>query len=142
MRERSIQTLLLQSCTWRISSACSGRQCDRGDRVARNGERGEKAEEREMIEELLLPPTPPAPPRLFPYILFSYAVLLSWNRQALLVSGNQTTSNRRSKRARSGYVLCVAFILNGSQNEFWLHTCYARVIACVIATWRLVLRDL
>ena len=54
LRERSIQTLLLQSCTWRISSACSGRQCDRGDRVARNGERREKAEEREMIEELYL----------------------------------------------------------------------------------------
>ena len=143
MRERSIQTLLLQSCTWRISLACSGRQYDRGDRVARNGERREKAEEREMKEELLSSPPPPPPtPRLFPYILFFTLSLLSWNRQALLVSGNQTTSNRRSKRARSGYVLCVAFMLNGSQNEFWLHTCYAHVIACVIATWRLVLRDL
>ena len=85
--------------------------------MTRNGERREKAEEREMIEELLLPPTPPAspppPPRLFPYILFSYAVLLSWNRQALLVSGDQITSNRRSKHAQSGYVLYVAFILNG-----------------------------
>ena len=35
LRERSIQTLLLQSCTWRISLACSGRQYDRGDRVTR-----------------------------------------------------------------------------------------------------------
>ena len=82
--------------------------------MARNGERREKAEEREMKEELLSSPPPPPPtPRLFPYILFFTLSLLSWNRQALLVSGNQTTSNRRSKHAQSGYVLCVAFILSG-----------------------------
>ena len=54
------------------------------------------------------------------------------------ISGDQITSNRRSKRARSGYVLCIAFILNGNQKEFWLYRCYA----CVIVTRRLVLRDL
>ena len=90
--------------------------------MTRNGERREKPDDRATYAFTLFP--------------------LSWNREPLLVSGDQITSNRRSKRARSGYVLCVAFILNGSQNEFWLHTCYARVIACVIATWRLVLRDL
>ena len=51
--------LLLQSCTWRISLACSGRQYDRGDRVTRNGERREKEEERKMIEQLLSHPPPP-----------------------------------------------------------------------------------
>ena len=59
LRKRSIQTLLLQSCTWRISLACSGRQYDRGDRVTRNRERTEKAEEWKMIEELLSTPPPP-----------------------------------------------------------------------------------
>ena len=82
--------------------------------MTRNGERREKAEERKMIEQLLSPP----PPRLFSYILFFVLSPLSWNRQALLVSGDQITSNRRSKRARSGYVLCIAFILDGGQNEF------------------------
>ena len=134
MRERSIQTLLLQSCTWRISLACSGRQYDRGDRVTRNRERTEKGEEWKMIEELLSTP----PPRIFSYILFFALSPLSWNRQALLVSGDQITSNRRSKRARSGYVLCIAFILNGHQKEFWPYRCYA----CVIVTRRLVLQDL
>ena len=90
--------------------------------MTRNGERREKADDRATYAFTLFP--------------------LSWNREPLLLSGDQITSNRRSKRARSGYVLCVAFILNGSQNEFWLHTCCACVIACVIATWRLVLRDL
>ena len=102
-----------------------------------NGERREKVEERKMIEQLLS--TPPSPsPRLFSYILFSALSPLSWNRQALLVSGDQIASNRRSKRARSGYVLCIAFILNGNQKEFWLYRCYA----CVIVTRRLVLQDL
>jgi len=55
-RERSIQKRLLQSCTWRVSLACCGRQYDSGDRVVRNGERREKAEERKMIEELPCPP--------------------------------------------------------------------------------------
>ena len=102
-----------------------------------NGERREKVEERKMIEQLLSPP-PPLSPRLFSYILFFALSPLSWNRQALLVSGDQITSNRRSKRARSGYVLCIAFILNGNQKEFWLYRCYA----CVIVTRRLVLQDL
>ena len=84
--------------------------------MTRNGERRGKAEERRMIEELLSPPPPP--PRPFSYILFFTLSPLSWNRQALLVSGDQITSNRRSKHAQSGYVLCIAFILNGSQNEF------------------------
>ena len=77
-------------------------------------------------------------PRLFSFILFFALSPLSWNRQALLVSGDQITSNRRSKHARSGYVLCIAFILNGNQKEFWLYRCYA----CVIVTRRLVLRSL
>ena len=65
-----------------------------------------------------LDPPPPSPsPRLFSYILFFALSPLSWNTQALLVSGDQITSNRRSKRARSGYVLCIAFILNGNQKN-------------------------
>ena len=82
--------------------------------------------------------TPLAPPGFFSYKLFFALSPLSWNRQALLVSGDQITSNRRSKRARSGNVLCNTFILNGNQKEFWLYRCYA----CVIVTRRLVLRDL
>ena len=101
--------------------------------MTRNGERREKAEEGKMIEELLSQNA-----RLFSDILFFALSPLSWNRQALLVAGDQITSNRRSKRARSGYVLCIAFILNGNQKEFWLYRCYA----CVIVTRRLVLRDL
>ena len=103
LRKRSIQTLLLQSCTWRISLACSGRQCDSGDRVTRNGERREKAEERKMIGELLSPPPPPRP---FSYILFFALFPLSWNRQALLVSGDQITSNRRSINAHDLVTFC------------------------------------
>ena len=133
MWERSIQTFLLQNCTLRISLACSGGQYDRGDRVTRIGERREKAEKRKMIHQLLS-----YNPQLFSCILFFALSPLSWNRQALLVSGDQVTSNIRSKHAQSGYVLCIAFILNESQNEFWLYTC----CACVIATWRLVLQDL
>ena len=38
---------------------------------------------------------------------------------------------RRSKRAWSNCVLCIPFILSGSLNECWLHTCDA----CVITTW-------
>ena len=103
--------------------------------MTRNGEKREKAEERKMIEQLLSPPPP-----VFSYILFFALSPLSWNRHSLLISGDQIASNRRSKHARSGYVLCIAFILNGNQKEFWLHTCCACVIACVIATWRLVMR--
>ena len=84
-----------------------------------NGERREKVEERKMIGDLLSPSPPPLPPpnRLFSYTLFFALSPLSWNRQALLVSGDQIASNRRSKRARSGYVLCIAFILNGNQKN-------------------------
>ena len=38
LRARSIQTLLLQSSTWRITLACSRSQYDRGDQVTPNGE--------------------------------------------------------------------------------------------------------
>ena len=60
---------------------------------------------------------PPHPPWLFSKILFFALFPLSSNRQALLISGDEITSNRRSKRARSGYVLCIAFILNGNQKN-------------------------
>ena len=46
---------------------------------------------------------------------------------------DQITRDRRSKRGRSNCVLCIPFILSGSPNECWLHTCDA----CVIRTWRL-----
>ena len=49
---------------------------------------------------------------------------------------DQITSDRRSKRAWSNCVLCIPFILSGSPNECWLHTCDA----CVTTTWRLGLR--
>ena len=45
------------------------------------------------------------------------------------------TSDIRSKRTYSKYVLCIPYILCGSLNE-WLHTCNA----CVITTWRLELQ--
>ena len=46
---------------------------------------------------------------------------------------NQITSDGRSKCVWSNCILCIPFILSGSPNECWLHTCDA----CVIATWRL-----
>ena len=92
----------------------SVRQRRSSDAKWRNGERRGKAEERKMIEQLL---SPLPPPRLFAKILFFALSPLSSNRQALLISGDQITSNRRSKRARSGYVLCIAFILNGNQKN-------------------------
>ena len=49
---------------------------------------------------------------------------------------DQITSDRRFKHASSNSVMCIPFILSGSPNECWLHTCDA----CVITTWRLVLR--
>ena len=49
---------------------------------------------------------------------------------------DQITSDRRSKRAWSKCVLCIPYILSGSPNECWLHTCDA----CVITSWRLGLR--
>ena len=45
---------------------------------------------------------------------------------------DQITSDRRSKRAWSKYVLCI----NTYPNECWLHT----YDACAITTWRLGLR--
>ena len=75
-----------------------------------------RRKEDDRATPLALPPPPP-PPRLFSKILFFALSPLSWNRQALLISGDQITSNRRSKRARSGYVLCIAFILNGNQKN-------------------------
>ena len=44
--------------------------------------------------------------------------------------------DRSSKHAWSACVLWIPFILSGSPNECWLHTCDA----CVITTWRLGLR--
>ena len=49
---------------------------------------------------------------------------------------NHITSDGRSKRAWSYCVLCIPFILSGSPNQCWLHTCDA----CLITTWRLGLR--
>ena len=46
---------------------------------------------------------------------------------------DQITSDRGSKRAWSNCVLRIPFILSGSPNECWLHTCDVRVIT----TWRL-----
>ena len=43
---------------------------------------------------------------------------------------------RRFKRAWSNCVLYIPYILSGSPNECWLHTCNA----CVITSWRLGLR--
>ena len=72
--------------------------------MTRNGERREKAEERKMIGALLSLPLPP--PRLFSYILFFALFPLSWNRQALLVSGDQITSNGRSIYAQDLVTFC------------------------------------
>ena len=47
---------------------------------------------------------------------------------------DQITRGRRSRRLWSFF--CIPFILSGSPNECWLHTCHARVIT----TWRLGLR--
>ena len=52
------------------------------------------------------------------------------------VTDGQDFEGWRSKRAWSNCVLCIPFILSGSPNECWLHTCDA----CVITTWRLGLR--
>ena len=46
---------------------------------------------------------------------------------------DQIMTDRRSKLAWPKWVLCIPYILSGSPNEFWLHTCDA----CVITTWRL-----
>ena len=73
-----------------------------------------RRKEDDRATPLALPPTPRG---FFSEILFFALSPLSWNRQALLISGDQITSNRRSKRARSGYVLCMAFILNGNQKN-------------------------
>ena len=70
--------------------------------MTRNRERTEKGEEWKMIEELLSTP----PPRIFSYILFFALSPLSWNRQALLVSGDQITSNRRSIYAHDLVTFC------------------------------------
>ena len=49
---------------------------------------------------------------------------------------DQITRGRRSKWARSNCILCIPFILSGSPNQCWLHTCDT----CVMTTWRLGLR--
>ena len=43
------------------------------------------------------------------------------------ITRDQITSDGRSKRAWSNCVLCLPFILSGSPNEFWRHTCDACV---------------
>ena len=48
---------------------------------------------------------------------------------------DQITSNRRLQRESSNCVLCIPYILTGSPNRCWLHTCNA----CIITTWKLVL---
>ena len=45
---------------------------------------------------------------------------------------DQITSDRKSKRMWFKCVLCIPYILSGSPNECWLHTCDT----CVITTWR------
>ena len=49
---------------------------------------------------------------------------------------DQPTRSRRSERAWSNCVLCIPYIISGSPNECWVHTCDA----CVITTWWLGLR--
>ena len=49
---------------------------------------------------------------------------------------DQITSDRRSKHAWSKCFLSIPYVLSGSPNECWLHTCDT----CVIRTWRLGLR--
>ena len=49
---------------------------------------------------------------------------------------DQITSDRRSKDVWSNCVLYIPFILSGSPNKCWPHTCDA----CVITTWRLGLQ--
>ena len=46
---------------------------------------------------------------------------------------DQIMSDRRSKHLWSNCIMCIPFILSGSPNESWLHTCNP----CVITTWRL-----
>ena len=60
----------------------------------------------------------------------SIAVLcpsFTWQSQNMR---DQITSDKGSQRAWSNCVLCIPFILSGSPNECWLHTCDA----CVIKT--------
>ena len=49
---------------------------------------------------------------------------------------DQITSNRRLQRESSNCVLCIPYILTGSPNRCWLHTCNA----CIITTWKLGLQ--
>ena len=51
-------------------------------------------------------PLTPLPPGFFSYILFFALFPLSWNRQALLVSGDQITSNGRSIYAHDLVTFC------------------------------------
>ena len=46
---------------------------------------------------------------------------------------DQIMSDRRSKGVGLKSVPCIPFILSGSPNEYWLHTCDTSVIT----TWRL-----
>ena len=58
-------------------------------------------------------------------------------RRCLVTYGQNTrdqiTMGRTAKRASPNCVLCIPFILSGSPNNCWLHTCDA----CVITTWRI-----
>ena len=90
--------------------------------MTRNGERREKAEERKMIEQLLWPP----PPAFFSYILFFALSPLSSNRQALLVSGDQLTSNRRSIYAHDLDTFCAlhSFLMEVKMNSGYIRAAH------------------
>ena len=48
---------------------------------------------------------------------------------------DQITSDRRSNREWSNRVLCIPFILSGSPNESYLHTCDACLITTSLSNW-------
>ena len=58
------------------------------------------------------------------------------NAFALSLCSAYVSCDSWSKHAWSDCVLCSPFILRGSPNECWLHTCHA----CAITTWRWGLR--
>ena len=63
-------------------------------------------------------------------LLHKFHLTDGWNMR------DQITRGRRSKRSWSNCVLCIPFILSGSPNKCWPHTCDT----CVITTLRLGLR--
>ena len=69
-------------------------------------------------------------------LLFQHCALRKFNVTDDQNTRDQIARGRRSKRACSICILCISFILSGSPNKRWLHTCDA----CVITSWRLGLR--